>query len=176
MLDDILKDVSGNWEEIVERKLYENDIQRYEKFVSLLDGLVALNKANRKKFVERNYSNIDYMVGKMFYFKEFCTIKLDIGRQVGKTEYIIRNFKNNHLIIVDNNLTKRYILRRIGKELDEFQKVITIDDLKNITFGNRYNFNTIWVNDASYIMNSRNTDFLYAIYGNNKDQTFIFLG
>lgn len=86
----------------------DESFQKYESFYKCVDSLVLLNKSNRE-YSKRQREHLSPLT----YLLEFCTVRLDIGRNVGKTSYIFlranpekdlifsneRQFKSNRHII-----------------------------------------------------------------------------
>lgn len=163
-LCDIEKDISGNWEDIQRNKLIEDELSHKEEFFSLLDSLIALNKKRRRIF----YSHLD-----AYYMKEFCTVSIDFGRQIGKTEYIKKRMTKDDVVIVDRIIYKNYLINRGFNR----NKIFTSYDIK----GDRIRglrCKNIYVDDASLFRNKRVLEYdIYEIFGiGNIEQTFILLG
>lgn len=171
LLKDIDKDISGDWGKIIE-DINDKKIENiYIDYFNLVDSLIKLNKENRKN---RNIRREDYDL--ISYLREFCTVKLDIGRITGKTSYIINRATKNDIVIVSRMLIQK---RMFDKKCESY--VYTINDI----LGRRYkikNYNNIFVDDFSYItINPEKKEYilreLYYFLGNSSiDQTFILLG
>jgi len=65
-----------------------------DDFADLVDKAIALNKANRK------CGPSSAMFSPIAYAKQMCTVKLDIGRAVGKSTYIADHATAKDIIIV----------------------------------------------------------------------------
>lgn len=131
------------------------------EFENLVTNLINLNKRHRINKILIPYES---------YLKEYCTVRVDIGRQIGKTHYIISNATKNDCIIVHNVATKRNI------KIFTKAKVYTIKNIYNKIPGNI--FKNIWIDEASWMDNNiKNLDFLYSLFANKSvEQTFIFFG
>lgn len=160
ILDDIEEDISGDWKDIKRDIDYKKRKECYNEFFKLADDLIELNK-KRRKFFNANIP-IEY------YTKEYCTVKIDIGRISGKTEYILRNINSDDLLIVFSYGVKSFLKKQ---ERLKNVRIITADEL---IYSNRYN--NIWVDNASYIHKKINIDILYSKFSHSREQTFIFLG
>jgi hypothetical protein len=171
MFDDLLNDVSGNWEIIQKRINDEKELKErteiFETFFNILDNIVKLNKINRKskKWIKNE-------IGLYSYFREYCTIKLDIGRQIGKTQWIKRRYKKEDIIVVSKEeLKKKYIYDGFNRK-----NIVTAYKIKHGSCRGK-KCNDIYVDDCSYMINKIiNLNDLYIELGNNIDQTFILLG
>jgi len=64
----------------------------------LLENLIDLNKENRVRW-EKHKS----MLPVFDYIYDYCMVKLDIGRCVGKTEFIKNHAKKNDIVFVVNS-------------------------------------------------------------------------
>lgn len=164
ILDDIEKDISGDWKDIKRDIDYKKRKEYYNEFCSLADNLIELNRKRRKSF--------DCNIPIYHYTREYCTVKIDIGRISGKTEYILRNIDKNDLLIVRNYSVKLFLK---NQERLKNVRIITVNEL-NSTFIYSNKFNNIWVDDASYIYEKSFFGFLYMKLSHSKDQTFILLG
>ena len=81
LLSDIERDIDRDWSLILEEENKKGSDFFYGSVFETLDRLIALNKKNRERL-----SN--WKCNDPHYFRDFCTVVFDIGRQVGKTEYI----------------------------------------------------------------------------------------
>lgn len=160
MLEDLERDIDKDW-----------NLSVYDNFFILVDGLIELNKRMRIKNV-----NLYNIIGLKYYLKEYCTVKIDVGRQSGKSEYIAKNSTNNDLIITFN-INMKKIFTDIKHVNIPDKNIISIQSLynKKEEYGGR-TYNNIWMDEASFISKNNNIDFLYDVLGKNENQTFIFLG
>lgn len=166
LLGDIEKDIDRDWKYIKEDNDDKKRNKYYNEFCKLADSLIELNK-KRRSFFENDNIPIYH------YTREYCTVKICIGRISGKTEYILRNIDKNDLLIVYNYATKSFLERQ--ERLKDI-RIMSVNELdSNLLYSNR--FNNIWVDNASYTMYGENRiDLLYSKLSHSKDQTFIFLG
>lgn len=168
LLNDIEKDISGDWNLIKDRIKDERNNKKYKCYFKLLDGIIDLNRSNRNKKLKNTIGLIPYSV-------EYCTIKFDIGRQTGKTEYIIRNTKKDDIIIVLHSRMLYNVIEKVDCNVITIQEVID----KHIPLGP---FNNIWVDNYSYLSQYQDImnyirDKIYNIFIDRRvEQTFIFLG
>lgn len=155
MLDDIERDIDKDWTSSI---LYD--------FSILVHSLIELNKRRR---------NPDLCInGLQYYLREYCTIKIDIGRQTGKSTYIGSNFKENDLIITYNLNMCRLFKERFPNTQNN---IISFRSLINqIELYGEKTYDTIWIDEYSIINQKTNIDVIYEYLGKNENQTFVFLG
>ena len=147
-------------------------IEKDMSFESLLLGLIEINKKQREIFKSNklNYSAIDYA-------KEFCTIRLDIGRGVGKTNFINKHAKKGDLIVTYNS---KSVFHREHCESDFEYDVISLYGNNDMCHKlSKKNYTNIFVEEPS-IISSSYPDFIKDLYNflvdPNIEQTFIILG
>ena len=142
----------------------------FNKFFSLLDNIIELNKEVRE------YRNdIKEIIGLNSYLKEYCTIKLEICRQIGKTEYIKRKCnKENDLIIVLKDVYRDEFEDYVYDKRD----VISIRSfMNNTSYYKIKTYEKIWVDNFVFVSKIMDMDFIYDVIGREDiEQTFIFLG
>lgn len=166
LLDDIEKDIDRNWMEIFEG----SSEFFYGSVFEVLDKMIILNKKNRelKKEWSKEYFGRD---GFTSYLKEFCTVIFDIGRQVGKTEYIRKTAKENDAIIV--------LKGQMKYQYRGFDNLFSYSEIM-VNHNNSFSeFENIYVDEFSSIQNHKNEflPYLYHTLGRyNINQTFILLG
>lgn len=141
--------------------------KEYKKFTESIDNLLKLNKSNRLKY-KTETCNID----PIYYALEFCTVKCDIGRRVGKTKYIQQNAKKGDLVVVANERIKT-LYKRVKFEFD----VLTIDYIIK-SRSREFQFKNIYIDEPIMVFRNRQSlDEFYIIMVQPKiEQTFIFLG
>lgn len=175
LLNDIENLVSKNWDEIEKEHDYlkikkerEKQQEKYEMFFYMMDNLISLNKMNRN-------INCYKAFGLMSFLVKYCTVKIDIGRQSGKTEYIFKHAKENDLIILYNLQFKRSCLERYNNIKCD---ISTIRQINNNRENNRELklYDTIWVDEYSFIKRKNDVDFIYNYFGKDINQTFVFMG
>jgi hypothetical protein len=143
--------------------MYVDEENYKTKYQQLIDELFILNKIHRSRVKKEIFS-------KQHYAKEFCTIKCDIGRQTGKTTYILNRSTKNDLIITHSySAANRLIMERTQA------KVTTIDILMNdlIDNSNSKIYETIYIDEPT--MSLKNIDIYYFLV-KNYEQTFVLLG
>jgi len=114
-------------------------------FQQVLKMLIALNKEHRETFKEYQsfYPPAEFVM-------EFGTISLDIGRGVGKLEFIKDNAKPSDLVLVHSLEELRH-----WEHYHHMVKTmcLKIMNVKYITsYGQR--FNTIWVDEPKLVFKS----------------------
>jgi hypothetical protein len=165
MLDDIERDIDRNWMEVFEG----SSEFFYGSVFEVLDKIIVLNKKNRE--LKKEWSRERFgRSGYINYLSEFCTVIFDIGRQVGKTNYIRKTAKENDAIIV--------LKEQMKYQYRDFNNVFSYTRIMNNehVFGK---FENIFVDEFSSIQNHKNEflSYLYHTLGRyNINQTFILLG
>jgi hypothetical protein len=108
------------------------------------------------------------------YAIELCTVRCDIGRRTGKTEYIKQNAGKSDLIVTSSQMLKSSLFANMPCD------VITMGDLNKPEWllGKSGDFKTIWVDEPFMIFDSHKalTEFYIRICRQGKDQTFVFMG
>lgn len=148
------------------------------KYDKLLTSLIEMNKTNRNEQNEK-------MLSKFLYCKDFCTIQLDIGRGVGKTEYIFRHAKKNDLVILSNRHGFEYF--RNSASIDKPVFIVNrrenpyrfIASLRHRMFQAKIaEFDTIWIDDFStFDKDKYSEDFIWELVNRQeKAPTLVLLG
>lgn len=136
-------------------------------FFDMVDEMVRINKRRRSvlpKHVPQSISPVQFAV-------EFCTIKCDVGRRTGKTEYVKQRADQYSLVIVHNKqLTKGYPANIIVKSIGE------LTGQNSVRFG-RIKPRTIYIEEPEMVFRTMpQHELYYRIMDGNYDQTFVLLG
>jgi hypothetical protein len=135
------------------------DILEYNRFV---DSARELNYLNRpKEFVYTVFDRIQYA-------KEFQTVRLEIGRQCGKTTYVIQNAKPWDLVVTHNGQMAENLVRKGCRA-----KVVTVNTIFTNLWPSEY-FKTIFFDSCLKL----NKDFLFDVYERHaidETQQFVIL-
>ena len=110
------------------------------------------------------------------YIQEYCTIRLDIGRQVGKTEYIRRRCGPSDLIIVLKSIYKNKLF---DCHTDKKNIVSIRSFMDNISHYRAKSYENVWIDDFVLVneLMDYNMRLLYNFIGRSEiEQTFILLG
>lgn len=142
-----------------------------KKHHELIDVMIDMNQLmrsmNRVKLA--GIDPIQYAV-------QFCTVRLNVFRGIGKTQYIVDNVTEKDVIIVKDDHAKKYMYSRLAiRPIIDIQSAAMI---KNRTLG--YcgdSYEKIYVDDPIMCFDSRS---MFEFYGKFVDggiqQTFILLG
>ena len=130
-------------------------------FYPVIKILLILNKKNRQRFPKNIYRVEDYAL-------EFCTVKCDIGRQTGKSEYIKTHADASSVVIVMNNRMKQ----NFSIPNRKFELRSPSDLLNNP----QKEFKTIYIDEPTYVFKKISVSKLYSLLSKNYDQTYIWLG
>ncbi len=137
-----------------------------DEYFEILDRLIEINKLRRKEIGD----NMRNMIGSLRYIDEYCTIKSDIGRQTGKSEYVRRRGNKNTLVIVTKAAYKANYKGFDGTVMSPME--IMNGGLRGIE-----RFETIFIEEPSFTLKKVSKDQLYnELVDNTKEQTFIWLG
>lgn len=146
-------------------------MDKFIDFHALISDLIQLNKTNR------NLARLD-MMHPFEYAKEFCTVKIDIGRQTGKTEYIRLNADEDDLIIAYSHRYKKDLMSNFKtKDSNKIYNIKAWEDLKYL----ERRYRNFYI-DESTIFKIDVYDNWPEMYrrlvdqDNVFNQTFIFLG
>lgn len=140
----------------------------------ILSSMIEANQEIRNQFPEIR-KEIEYA----YYLKEFCTLKLDVGRRTGKTQYIIDNGNAASCVVVRNQDWAGTLYNaRAGTTTDSGLMVITFNQLITSPKGKYITYNTIYVDEPYMTLpNSKDRYKFYERIANpTLDQTIIMLG
>lgn len=156
---------------------------RFKLFSTLLDKAFLANYEAKRT---QDDKTIHFP---MYYINVLCSIKVDIGRDVGKTQQIVNRCLPGDVIMCTNEAMKRYtidLMRESGKNPDnyvivhnpphgtDFAECIHQFDfarkLANFVFPNKEKSITVWCDDSSHsanyrsLINQNNCQYLYDNY------------
>ena len=135
-------------------------------YPELVDAAIAANLANRKAGTD-----IAEFMGIANYLREFATVRIDIGRAVGKTKYIIDHARPWDIIVVPNRCTLDSCYRTSCCPVFVANGSYAFDRLR----GRRLAPRIIYVDEPGHI-DQRNLRELYHTFAAHPDQTFVLLG
>ena len=143
---------------------HNTGIEIMNRFHVAIDELIELNKLNRKvNSINKNVLNYTH------YLAEFCTVRVDVGRRIGKTEYVKDNYyPYTDILIVNNFNQKRYY------PMDFV--VYTIDEVvEGFVRKSHLKPENVWIDDA--FLTEEELKIVYNLFEDkNIEQTFIILG
>ena len=145
-------------------------------YSELLDAAISVNKQNRAgKLTVRGIPDYHGM-SRVQYASEFCTVKLDIGRGVGKTKYIADHARPWDVVVIPNTIWRRDGI--FGHAADRNILIVTGEEVER---GDRWRGchdqvpRTIYIDEVEGI-SPRQLDAVYYTFAHHPDQTFILLG
>lgn len=114
------------------------------KFHHFIDGMIYLNKHHRSLYPDfaRNMGLIPYLLN-------FGIVTVDIGRQIGKSTYILESATEKDLIICVNHNRKKDIHRKTKAKVMTYDEAKRLDFLGFISFGEKP-FSTVYLDDFSF--------------------------
>lgn len=134
-------------------------------FNLLVDNLILLNSTHRKKMdidIVRNLHACDYL-------REFGTISLNVGRQIGKSHYIKTHASADDLIIV-------YNMKSIDYYRDTPAKVLSSNQLLPVRGVPPTRYNKIYIDEPYLVSRNMPLHEIYHITAIDYNQTYILLG
>lgn len=138
----------------------------YDNFHKAIDQLIKINMENRKALKDVIKHGPVSVIARMFY-----TVKCNIGRRTGNSEYIRRNADSNSVIIVNKCEIAKAIFGDV--ECDVF----SARQLKNGVARGKIRYNKIFVDESSYVFNIISQDALYKeLASEDESQLFVMLG
>lgn len=78
-----------------------------EEFFRLVDNAAAVNLLHRQSLPD----SVREQMHPVHYSFEYCTIHVDVGRAIGKTEYIRKNLAEGVVVIVPDNESRMRLLK-----------------------------------------------------------------
>ncbi len=151
--------------------------QLAKNFAHLVDGLIALNEYHRDVLP----MGVRETMSPAHYASEFCTIAVDVGRRIGKTQYI-KDHANAESLIVVANQAQRDDLDRAFSKNNVHPTIVTASMLDHNEFRSRKNYNSfakIYVDEPKLVYRYIHHDDLYLACTHKQQpysQTFILLG
>jgi hypothetical protein len=165
----------------------------YNEVSDAIDNLIKLNMKIRKNLdpdIRMNISAGSFAV-------DFCTVRFNIGRRVGKTRYIEEHADDHSLTIVANHHIRRNLRNTKGmiftaheidsgglhiqnqtRYLDGDSKFSGVDHYKSD--GKIFEFTRVYVDEPSFVFKDKNhmLDIYHIIcrLNRNTTPTFILLG
>ena len=148
------------------------------KYEALLTHLIELNKSNQNKGHAVLFSKFNYL-------KEYCTVRLDIGRGVGKTNYIINNARQGDLVIFNHRYPFESALREDlfdkGVVVILYQKETPSSLLTSVVrrlgqTGKYPRFERIWIDEFSEFEKSDYPDEILALLISLQDKVPTLIG
>jgi hypothetical protein len=139
-------------------------------FDTLTRFAIKVNQGNRER-AERNRS----LCSPLMWLQEYCTVRVDVGRGVGKTDSIARYLTDKDVVLVFNRNMKNIIQNRLnnGKEMRNVIDVKTFSPYNMGLSSPEY----IFVDEPSLVFNSvRYEDIMRFFVDDKKYQTVVMLG
>lgn len=165
MFDDIIKKVS-------KPRVVKPKKNIHDRFHILIDYAITLNKEHRTN------QKINKVMKLPDYALEYCTVKIDVGRNIGKTEYIKRHADNKSCIIVPRAAMKKlYVPSRrktYGFTLYSAVEVFTL--IEQGLLRGTSSFEKIYIEEPSFIWQVVKLSDFYREFTKTVNQTFIWLG
>jgi hypothetical protein len=131
---------------------------------------IKVNQSNRER-AERNHD----LCSPLIWLQEYCTVKVDVGRGVGKTDFIVGNLTDKDVVLVFNRNMKNIIQNRLndGKEM---RNVIDVKTFSPYNMGLK-SPEYIFIDEPSLVFNNvRYEDIMRFFVDEKKYQTVVALG
>ena len=125
----------------------------------MFEDIVKLTIEEQKKNIEINKEFFP-LYGKGIVLRDFYTIHIDIGRQTGKTNYIINNASYGDIVFVPNK-TFFNIIRNKNESVNIFldYRMDTINKIYNIKY-----IYTVYVDEPEIFFRNKNILEFYSIF------------
>lgn len=137
----------------------------YNELESIVISLINFNQKQQKHFatMQENLSQLSYS-------KEFQTVRLNPGRQCGKSTIIAKLSSTQDLIIARDftslkNIKERVNFFNIGSHAE-------VKMFSNLEVNRTETYDTVWIDDASF---NQNLESIYELLS-GKCKQFILLG
>lgn len=134
----------------------------FDQYHEMIDELIYLNLAHRAEFAEYKP-----MVPPAVWAREFCTVRCNIGRRTGKSEYIKARAREGDLIIAPNLQMRRHL----------FPNMVCDVETPSTLNGKKFKrFDTVFVDEPSLVFLVMSPSDLFALLAHDGEQTFVMLG
>jgi hypothetical protein len=149
----------------------------YDNFIKLVDDLTILNKINRVLIS----GDIKLSMGPDLFNLEFCTVHVNAGRRIGKTEYIINKATSDSLIVVCNEMMRHNVMERM-RQLNKRCDIMTAGSFDQLMNPRGYKipqplYKTIYIDEPRLVFRNIPETNLYQLTTNPEiDQTYVLLG
>lgn len=137
-------------------------------FFTVVDNMIAYNMQRRNEMAAHL---VQSGMSPVHFAMEFCTVKCDVGRRTGKTEYVKQRADQYSLVIVPNKqMVKGYPPNIIVKSIGE------LTGQNSVRFG-RTKPRTIYIEEPQMVFQTmRQHELYYRLVDDTIDQTFVLLG
>ena len=139
----------------------------HNKLESLVYNAIDLNKEWQNKLKDCSLKGATGIVN---YAKEYQTVKIDVGRQIGKTSLIARSVNINDVVITYNQESASHLLKKISSFNIFGVSVFNASCLPECD----RNFDTVWI-DESKCIKEVDIERIYEIFA-GKCKQFVFIG
>ncbi len=141
-----------------------------EELHSMLDRIVKLNKERRRTVP----NDMEKVIGEESYAREYCTIRFDIGRQCGKSEWIKRRATKDDLVIILKAAYKGFF-RDCKADVKSMHEVSR--DRHTLIRGTM-KYKTVYIDEPMFTCKKISFEEILPFLINErlKEQTFILLG
>lgn len=141
----------------------------FKEFNKLVDSSIAINKMVREVYVEQSRSIRNQPA---WYAQQFCTVDINIGRGVGKTQYIIDHAGHDDLVLVGQDRFKARF-----KEKNSDVTILSCHEVQN-AIAHLTRFKNFWIDEPRMVFPKRQDleEFYFRSASSEHEQTYIFLG
>lgn len=139
------------------------------RFQGLVVQLIDENRLHRAEMLN-NHPGLIQEMGMVAFGSDFCTVRADIGRRSGKSEFITRMAQQipNSKIVVANLVVKRMIFHRDPRCLVPNDLLLQDND--------KFSAKVVFVDEPSAVFYEMPVSTLYRVFQNDGDTTFVLLG
>jgi hypothetical protein len=136
----------------------------YQKFEKLVEDAIALNELLRR---DLEPARIEYL-GDWRYAREHCTVRIDVGRHCGKTEYIKRRALAEDVIVCSTGAMKRAFSISHGRVYSASELLYMNEE----TLSAR----RVYIDDPTAGFSHCNPDSIVRRFKHASQSTFVLLG
>lgn len=147
----------------------QSEILPIHSIGNLVEIAREINRGHRKDLHD-NRLDVYMSMSPESYAQQYKTVRVDVGRQIGKTTYMARTAVAGDIVVVG----KASLAKMLTSNFDVQAHVLSInviDQYPQQTLGMHH---TVWVDDASYISKEK-LDMMYNMFGARASQ-FVLLG
>lgn len=139
-------------------------MNQYERFHAAIEELIALNQSRRSLGVDAKTMHPE------MFAAEFCTVRADIGRRAGKSEFIRKNMTApSTALVVAEDQWKSML----------YPGVPNVYAARELLMQDRghYNASTVFVDEPSIVFRNMPESTLYRVFTDHgRAPTFVLLG
>lgn len=144
-------------------------MNQFYTFEDIITTLISINKSMRR--VGMREPAFRQQLSWYAWAEEYCTVHIDVGRQMGKTSYIIKHADTRDLVITATFNMKQYI-----QSATLNPTVLCVSEIMRRAVQSLPLFEIIYIDEPAYVFGLVKQRDLYQKLVKEQDQTFVLLG